>query len=113
MRIGHELKADKGVVPLEKDLLLSGSLKRSSVLVLDVAVGGDEKPAGARGRVLHDLAGLRLHEPDDAIDQRARREILPRAGFLLGGVLLQQALRRDCRALPRAPRTNRACRWRR
>ena len=48
-------------------------------LVLDVAVGGDEEARRARCRVLHDLAGLRLHQAHDAVDQRTRREILARA----------------------------------
>ena len=60
--------------------------------VLDVAVGGDQEAAGAGRRVLDDLAGLRLHQADHAVDQRARREVLAGAGLLLGGVLLQQAL---------------------
>ena len=33
------------------------------MLVLDVAVGGDEKAAGAGGGVLDDFARLRLHQP--------------------------------------------------
>ena len=78
MRVGHKLGADEGVVPLEEGLLL-GQLVEIVGLVLDVAVGGDEEARRARCRVLHDLAGLRLHQPDDAVDQRARREILTRA----------------------------------
>jgi len=51
-------------------------------------VGRDQESAGASGWVLDDFAGLRLHEAHNAINERARRKILPRAGFFLGGVLL-------------------------
>ncbi len=37
------------------------------------------------------LAGLRLDERDDAVDQRARREVLAGAALGLAGVLLEQA----------------------
>ena len=59
MRIGHQFGPDKGIVPLEKSLRL-GQLVEIVGLILDVAVGGDEKARRAGGRVLHDLARLRL-----------------------------------------------------
>ena len=90
VRVGHELKPDEGVVPLKEGLRFRQLIEIVG-LVLDVAIGGDQKPARAGGRVLHDFARLRLHQANDAIDQRARREILPCPGFLLGGVLFQQA----------------------
>ena len=68
-------------------------------VVLDVAVGGHEETGGACGGVLHDLAGLRLHHAHDAVDERARREILARARFLLGGVFFQQPLIEIAQAL--------------
>ena len=48
-------------------------------------------PVPDRG-VLHELARLRLHQRDHALDERARREVLPRAALLLLGVLLEQPL---------------------
>jgi hypothetical protein len=40
---------------------------------------------------LYRFARLRLDQVDDAVDQRARGEILAGAGFGFGGVFLQQA----------------------
>lgn len=45
----------------------------------------------AGGRVLDRLARLRLDAADDAVDQRARSEVLAGTGFGLAGVLFQQA----------------------
>lgn len=61
-------------------------------LRLHVVVGGEQKAAGAAGRVADGLADLRIHAAHDGLDHRPRREVLPGAGFHLGGVLLQQAL---------------------
>src|SRR5580704_2241015 len=89
MRVRHQLQADKGIMLLKMDLLL-GELEEVVGPFLDIMIGGDKKSAGAGGRVLDNFAGLRLHEPHDAIDERARRKILPGTGFLLGGVLLKK-----------------------
>ena len=59
-------------------------------MLADVAVGGDEKAAGAGRRVLDDVVERRPHHRHHAVDQRPRREVLAGAGFLLVGVLLQQ-----------------------
>ena len=75
-----------------KNACCSAQLVEIVGVLLDVAVGRDEEACRARCRVLHDLAGLRLHQADDAVDQWARREILARARFLVRGVLLQQPL---------------------
>jgi hypothetical protein len=55
MRIRHQFEADKGVVFLKKDLVL-GQFEEVVCAVPDVAVGRDDKTAGARRRVLNDLA---------------------------------------------------------
>ena len=58
----------------------------------DGRCGGDKEAAGAGGRVLDVLAGFGLHQADEAVDQRARGEVLAGAGFLVLGVLLEEAL---------------------
>ncbi len=62
------------------------------VVAGEVVVGGEQEAAGAAGRVDDDLARLRLHAVDDRLDERARREVLPRAALDVLGVPLQQAL---------------------
>ena len=61
------------------------------VVGLDVVAGGEQEAARAAGRVADRLAGGGLHDVDDGLDERARGEILPGAGFGVLGVLLQQA----------------------
>jgi hypothetical protein len=53
-------------------------------------VGGDQEATCSRGGVLNHLAGFRLHQPHHAIDQWARRKILPSATFFLGGILFKE-----------------------
>jgi hypothetical protein len=55
VRIGHKLRADESVVPLEEGFLLRQFVEIVGA-ILDVAVGGDEEPSCARGRVLHSPA---------------------------------------------------------
>ena len=62
------------------------------VVLLDVAVRGEQEAAGAAGRVGDDFAGLRLDAVHDGIDERARREVLARAALDVLGVALQQPL---------------------
>ena len=59
------------------------------VLLDDVAGGGEEKAAGARGGIDDCGPGLRTHDGDDGVDQDARREVLAGAGFGVLGVLLE------------------------
>jgi hypothetical protein len=88
--IRYQLQADESIVLLKEDLFFR-QFEKAVGTILDVAVGCDDETAGARRRVLYDFAGLWLHEADDAVDQRAWRKILPRARFLLCGVLFEQA----------------------
>ena len=57
-----------------------------------IAVRRDQKAARSGCRVLDYIAQVGPHDLDHAVDQGTRREILPRAGFLLVRVLLQQSL---------------------
>jgi hypothetical protein len=59
---------------------------------LHVGVGRDQEARRPGRRVLHDLAGLRLHHLDHRLDQRARREVLAGAALGLAGVLLEEPL---------------------
>ena len=61
---GDQLHADVGLAALEAAGLVVQRVQIIGVL-LDVAVGGDQKAGGAGGRVLDDFAGLRLHAADD------------------------------------------------
>ncbi len=81
MRVRDQFKPDEGIVLSERRLAAFGSLKRSSVLILNVAIGGNEKPAGAGRRVLDDFAGLRLHQPNDAVDQGRGVKYCPAPDF--------------------------------
>ena len=45
-------------------------------VILDEAISRDKEASRTCRRVLHRLAGLRLHQPNNAVDQRARREVL-------------------------------------
>ena len=78
--VRNELDPDEGVVPLKERLRLLQLVKIVG-LILDVTISRDEKPACARSWVLHDFAGLRLHQANDAINQRTRREVLPCPDF--------------------------------
>jgi hypothetical protein len=64
--------------------------KSSSVWAFTWRSAAMRKPAGARGGVLHHLARLRVDQGHDGVDERTRREVLPRARLHLAGVLLQQ-----------------------
>src|SRR5581483_8253552 len=64
----------------------------SRVAVDDVVVRGEEKAAGAAGRVAHALARPRRDAVDHRGDQRTRREVLASAALGVLRVLLQQAL---------------------
>ena len=57
----------------------------------DVLRGGNHKAESTASRVVAKFARLRLHQSNNAINQRARREILPCAGFFFVGVFLKQA----------------------
>jgi len=58
----------------------------------EVVVRGEEEPAGAAGGVADGHARLRLHHLDHGLDERARREVLARAGLDVFGVLLEEPL---------------------
>ena len=49
------------------------------VVMKEVVVRREEEPAGSARGIENDLAGLRLDAVDDRLDERARREVLPRA----------------------------------
>src|SRR6266478_6680652 len=68
-------------------------------VVADVAVGGNEKPAGAGGWVLDDVVERWFHHCDHAIDEGPGGEVLAGAGLLLVGVLLQQTFVEIAKAL--------------
>ena len=55
-------------------------------------MGADQKAPRAGGRIADAVTQLRLHQPDDHVDQHARGEVLAGTGFLFVGILLQQAL---------------------
>ena len=97
---GTSSDADEGVVALEVRLL-SRQVEEVVGVVLDVAVGGDRKPAvpAAGSCIVSPACGcISAH---DAVDQRARREVLPGAGLLARRRSSPAGLRRGCRALPR------------
>ncbi len=87
---GHQFHADIRVVALEGLLFLVQVVHIVGVAA-DIRIGGDQKAGGAGGRVLDGFAGLRLDQRDDAVDQRARGEVLAGAGFGFAGVFFQQA----------------------
>ena len=60
-------------------------------VALDVIVRGQQKAAGAAGRVDHHLARARPNAIDDCLNDRARREVLPGAALYVLGVLLEQS----------------------
>jgi len=57
-----------------------------------VVVRREEESAGAARRIAHRLAGARGHAFHDTLDERARREVLPRPTLGVLGVLLEQPL---------------------
>jgi hypothetical protein len=87
---GHQLHADEGLVDLEFAVFCL-EVKQLVGVLFDVVVGGDEKTGSAGGGVLNGFTGLRFYAVDDAVDERARGEVLPGAGFGFAGVLFQQA----------------------
>ena len=90
VRIVHQLAAGKGPLLLKGRLILV-QIKIVVGLILQITVGGDHKTKGAAGRVVAKFAHLRFHKADLHINEYTRREILACAGFLLIGVLFQQA----------------------
>jgi len=58
---------------------------------LDVAVGSNQKTGSACGRILNFFQCLRFDAADDAVDERARGEVLPGTGFGFAGIFFQQA----------------------
>ena len=71
-----------------------GTLVRIHVLVVvnDIVVGREQKPAGAAGGVAYGRVGPRAHDVDYGLDQGARREVLSRTRLDVLGVALQQRL---------------------
>ena len=91
VRVVNELTAGEGLLYLK----VRHICREVGVVIrlgLDVLRGGDHEAERAAGGVVAKLAGLRLHELRHDIDEHARREVLARAGFLLVGVFLEQAL---------------------
>lgn len=62
------------------------------VMLADVFVRDQEKPASAAGGIVDRLSWSRPHDIDDSANQSAWREILPRTGFHIFRVLFEQAL---------------------
>ena len=62
------------------------------IAALTKVMRGQEKAARATGWIGDGLAGFWAHAGNHRPDQRARREILPRARFRIFGVALQQPL---------------------
>ena len=91
VRIGDELRADESIMSLKESLWFSQLVEIVGVS-LDVVIGTDEKTGCSCRRIMHYLAGLRLHQTDDAIDQRAGREILPCPRLFVRRVLFEQSL---------------------
>ena len=60
------------------------------IVVADIIIRRQQEAAGAAGGVVDRLAGPGVHHVDDGLDERPRREVLPRAGLDVLGVLLQQ-----------------------
>ena len=87
-RAVHDLPAVQGV-PLQVLLLI---LVHGRVAVNNVVVGGQQKTAGAAGRVADGVVRAGAHRVHDRPDQRSRREILPGAGLYVLGVALHQRL---------------------
>ena len=87
--VGHQLDAAQRL-EAQVPLLVAVELE----VVLEVLVGGEEEAAGAAGRVGDHLAGLRPHAVDDGVDQRARREVLPRPALDVLGVASRAGPRR-------------------
>ena len=54
--------------------------------------GGEQKAAGAAGRVVNRFPRLGVDHGHHRVDQRARREILPGTGLDLLGIAFEQAL---------------------
>ena len=81
LSVGHQLHADEGVVALKEPLGLAQGVEVVGRR-FDVVVGGHQEARRAGRRVLDHLPGLGLHQAHHAVDQRARGEILPGAGFL-------------------------------
>ncbi|RMR25994.1 hypothetical protein ALP90_05675 [Pseudomonas amygdali pv. ulmi] len=94
----YQLNADKGTVTLE-GLGLGIEVIVVVGLAFDIGVGGNQETSGTRSRVLDGLSWLGLDAVDDAVDQRARREVLPCTGFGFAGVLFQQAFVKIAQAI--------------
>jgi len=61
-------------------------------LLSHVLPGGEQKPAGAAGRVVHRLSRLGVNDGNHRVDQRARREVLPGTRLDLLRIAFEQAL---------------------
>ena len=61
------------------------------VVMALVIIGGQKESTRAAGRVVHSLAGCGPHYVHDGLDERTRREILPRPSLHVRRVFLQQA----------------------
>ena len=68
------------------------ALVHLNIFLLDVVVGGQQESAGAAGGIADGHIRPRTHHLHDRLDERARREVLPRAGLHVLGVALQQRL---------------------
>lgn len=95
-RPGDELLTVVGPVA---NALHDVALERTVVFHLEPLVGSDEEAPGAAGRVadreVFGNLGIRLHQSDDRLDQRAGREVLAGPLLALGGCLLEQPLERS------------------
>ena len=85
--VGDELHAAQC---LEAEMPLLIAIQVSAAL--EIFVGGEQEAARAARRVHDDLAGPRLHTIHHRLDDRPRREVLPRSPLDVLGVLLQQPL---------------------
>ena len=89
-RVVHDLPAVQRPVPQVVPLV---AVQRAVVLwVRDVIVRRQQEPARAAGRVGHRVRRPRPHHVHNRLDQRPRREVLPRPALGVLGVLLQQPL---------------------
>jgi len=85
--VGHQLRAAQG---LEAQVALLVAVQLG--VALDVFVRSEKEAARAAGGVGDDLARLGPDAVHDRVDDRARREVLPRAALHVLGVALQQPL---------------------
>src|SRR5207245_5036637 len=94
----HHLGHYIGIVPQKESLLLC-QLVEVIGFVFDVTVCRDKEAARSCRWILDQLPRLGLHQGDDAVDQWARGEVLPRSGLLVGSILLKQTFIEIAKAL--------------